>query len=252
MIENFLEVDLNAFQWLLAGACGMMIGMAKAGLSGTGFLIVPIMAGIFGGKPSTGLVLPMLITADIFAVSYYNRHAEWKYVLKLLPWAIAGIIFGALFGNAVNDDQFKKAIGLMVIVFIVLMIWQDIRKKDVTIPDFWWFSALLGLAGGFSTMVGNAAGPVMSMYLLSMRLPKNSYIGTAAWFFFIVNILKVPLHVFYWRTIHIQSLAFDLMMIPAILTGAFLGIRIVKIIPEKSFRIFVISTTLLAAILLFR
>ena len=181
----------------------------------------------------------------------YTRHAEWKYVLKLLPWAVAGIIFGALFGKAVNDDQFKKAIGLMVIIFIGLMIWQDFRKKDVTIPDFWWFSALLGLAGGFSTMVGNAAGPVMSMYLLSMRLPKNRYIGTAAWFFFIVNLLKVPLHVFYWKTIHIQSLAFDLMMIPAILLGAFLGIRIVKIIPEKGFRIFVICTTLLAAILLF-
>jgi uncharacterized membrane protein YfcA len=251
MIENFLEIDLNTVQWILACACGMMIGMAKAGLSGTGFLIVPIMAGIFGGKPSTGLVLPMLITADIFAVSYYSRHAEWKYVFKLLPWAVAGIIIGALFGNAVNDDQFKKAIGLMVIIFITLMIWQDFKKKDVTIPDFWWFSALLGLAGGFSTMVGNAAGPVMSMYLLSMRLPKNKYIGTAAWFFFIVNLIKIPLHIFYWKTIHIQSLAFDLMMIPVILMGAFLGVRIVKIIPEKGFRIFVISTTLLAAILLF-
>jgi len=246
-----MEMDLSTIQWVLIGICGMIIGMAKTGLAGTVFLVVPIMAGIFGGKPSVGLVLPMLITADIFAVSYYNRHAEWKYLVKLLPWAVVGIIVGALFGHAVNDAQFKKTIGLMVIIFVALMIWQDLRKKDVAIPDYWWFSSLLGLASGFSTMVGNAAGPVMSLYLLSMRLPKNTYIGTAAWFFFIVNLLKVPLHIFYWKTIHLQSLAFDLVMIPVILLGAFLGIRVVKMIPEKGFRIFVIGTTLLAAVFLF-
>ncbi len=251
MLENFLEIDLNAFQWLLAAICGMMIGLAKTGLAGTAFLVVPIMAGIFGGKPSVGLVLPMLITADIFAVTHYSRHAEWKYLFKLLPWAFVGIIVGALFGHAMNDAQFKKTIGLMVIIFVASMIWQDVRKKNATIPDSRWFSALLGLAGGFSTMVGNAAGPVMSMYLLSMRLPKNTYIGTAAWFFFIVNILKVPLHIFFWRTIHLQSVTFDLMMIPAILMGALLGVRIVKLIPEKGFRVFVIATTLLAAVFLF-
>lgn len=251
MIETFVGMDLSTIQWVLAGICGMIIGMAKTGLAGTVFLVVPIMASIFGGKPSVGLVLPMLITADFFAVSYYNRHAEWKYLVKLLPWAVVGIIVGALFGQAVNDAQFKQTIGLLVIIFVALMIWQDFRKKDVTIPDYWWFSSLLGLASGFSTMVGNAAGPVMSLYLLSMRLPKNAYIGTAAWFFFIVNLLKVPLHVFYWKTIHLQSLAFDLIMIPVILFGALLGIRIVKILPERGFRVFVIGTTLLAALFLF-
>ena len=251
MLENLLGLNLSTVQWLLAGLCGMMIGLAKTGVFGTQLLIVPIMAGIFGGKPSTGLVLPMLITADIFAVTYYKRYAEWKYILKLMPWAFAGIIVGAFFGNAISDAQFKKAIGLMVIVFISFMIWQDVRKKDVTVPDYWWFSALMGLAGGFSTMVGNAAGPVMSMYFLSMRLPKNSYIGTWAWFFFVANLFKVPFHIFFWKTIHLQSLSFDLLMIPPILIGALLGIRIVKFIPEKGYRVLIMTATFVAALLLF-
>ncbi len=87
MFENLLGFDLSSFQWLLVGLCGMMIGLSKTGVFGTQLLIVPIMAGIFGGKPSAGLVLPMLITADIFAVTYYKRYAEWKYILKLLTWA---------------------------------------------------------------------------------------------------------------------------------------------------------------------
>lgn len=251
MIENLIELDLNMIQWLLAGLCGFMVGLSKAGVMGTQMLNVPIMAGIFGGKPSVGLVLPMLITADIFAVTYYKRYAQWKYILKLLPWAFAGIIVGVIFGNAISDTQFKRAIGLMVILFLALMIWQDTRKKDVSVPDYWWFSAIMGLAGGFSTMVGNAAGPVMAMYLLSMRLPKNSYIGTSAWFYFIVNLFKVPFHIFFWKTIHLQSLSFDLIMIPPIVLGALLGIRIVKFIPEKSYRIFIIVVTFVAALFLF-
>ena len=100
-------------------------------------------------------------------------------------------------------------------------------------------------------MIGNAAGPVMALYLLSMRLPKNIYIGTGAWFFFIINLSKVPLHIWSWKTITAESFILDLFMIPAIATGAFFGIWLVKLLPEKAFRIIVIVTTLLSALLLF-
>ena len=100
-------------------------------------------------------------------------------------------------------------------------------------------------------MVGNAAGAVIPMYLLSMRLPKNSYIGTSAWFFFIVNLLKVPLHIFFWKTIHLQSLSFNLLMIPPIILGVLLGIRIVKTIPEKGYRAFIMAAIFVAALFLF-
>lgn len=235
---------------MLVILCAAMIGMSKTGLSGIGLAVVPVLAGIFGGKPSVGLLLPILIFADVFAVAYYHRHADWKYVLKVLPWAIAGILTGVVVGHLVDDELFKRLMAAVVLLGIGLMIWQDARKKTVVIPDFWWFSMLLGLAGGFATMIGNAAGPVMAMYLLSMRLPKKTYIGTTAWFFFIVNLFKVPFHIFIWKTMDLHSFAFDLMMIPAIAAGAIGGFYLVKLFPERAYRIFIIASTIVASLFL--
>ena len=235
----------------MAVLCGILIGMSKTGLSGAGLFIVPVFANIFGGKPSAGLVLPMLIVADVFAVIYYHRHANWKYVLKLLPWAFGGILMAMFVGNAINDNQFRMLIAVIVITGIGLMVYQDLRKKKTNVPDYPWFAALLGTGGGFSTMIGNAAGPIMSLYLLSMRLPKNMYIGTGAWFFFIVNLSKVPLHIFVWKTITWQSLSFDLLMVIPIVAGAVGGFYLVKFIPEKAYRIFIIVSTLASSVALF-
>lgn len=246
-MAEWISYDLTVYQWLLVILCGMLIGMSKTGLSGAGLFVVPVFAGIFGGKPSAGLVLPMLIVADIFAVKYYNRHAEWKYVLKLLPWAFGGILIALLVGELINDRQFQILIAAIVLVGIGLMVFQDIQSKKVTIPDYWWFAAILGLSGGFATMIGNAAGPIMSLYLLSMRLPKNIYIGTGAWFFFIVNLSKVPLHVFIWKTITWTSLSFNLLMVVPIVIGAVSGFYLVKLFPEKAYRIFIILSTVASA-----
>lgn len=246
-----MSFDLTTAEWLLSILCGILIGMSKTGLSGAGLFVVPVFAGIFGGRPSAGLVLPMLIVADFFAVKYYNRHADWRYVLKLLPWAFAGIIIALFVGVIIDDVQFRKLIAIIVIAGISLMLFQDIRLKNLTIPDYWWFAGLLGLAGGFTTMIGNAAGPVLSLYLLSMRLPKNMYIGTAAWFFFIVNLSKVPLHIVFWETITWQTLGFNAFMVVPIIAGAVGGFYIVKLIPEKAYRIIIIISTLASAIALF-
>jgi len=246
-MESFIHYELNIYEWLLVILCGMLIGMSKTGLSGAGLFVVPVFAGIFGGKPSVGLVLPMLIIADFFAVRYYNRHAEWKYVLKLLPWALAGILIALIVGENIDDQHFQILIVVVVLVGIALMVYQDLRRKKVSVPDYWWFAAILGLSGGFATMIGNAAGPILSLYLLSMRLPKNIYIGTGAWFFFIVNLSKVPLHIFFWETITWESLKFNVLMIIPIILGAVSGFFIVKLIPEKSYRIFIILSTLASA-----
>jgi uncharacterized membrane protein YfcA len=231
--------------------CGVLIGMSKTGISGAGLMVVPIMAGIFGGKASVGILLPMLIAADVFAVIYYHRHANWRYVFMALPWAIAGVIIGTVFGNAINDQQFKHVLAIIIISGIVLMVWQDVRTKKISIPDHWWYAAILGLIGGFTTMVGNAAGPVMSLYLLSMRLPKNNFIGSAAWFFFIINLIKVPFHIFSWKTISFDTLKIDFLVFPAIVLGTIIGIKLVKLFPEKAYRYFIILTTVLSALFLF-
>ena len=229
----------------------MLIGMSKTGITGVGLMVVPLLANSFGGRPSVGLLLPILIFADIFAVSWYHRHADWKHILRLIPWAFAGIIVATLVGKHLNDHTFSRLLAALVIGGVCILLWQDLRRNKMKIPDKWWFAGILGLLGGFTTMIGNAAGPVMALYLLAMRLPKNQFIGTAAWFFFLVNVSKVPLHIWSWKTITSESFILDLLMIPAIALGAFLGIWLVKLIPELWYRYLVIVTTLLSAVLLF-
>jgi len=243
--------ELTSLQWILLGISGLLIGMSKTGISGVGLMVVPLLANAFGGRPSVGLLLPILIFADIFAVTWYNRHAQWKHIFRLLPWAFAGIITATLVGKNISDQTFNRLLAGLVLGGIAILIWRDLRSDKLKIPQSRWFAGGMGLLGGFSTMIGNAAGPVMALYLLSMRLPKNSYIGTGAWFFFIVNLSKVPLHVWSWKTITVNSFMLDVLVIPAIAAGAFLGIWLVRLLPEKFYRLLVIVTTVLSALLLF-
>jgi uncharacterized membrane protein YfcA len=229
--------------------CALLIGMSKTGISGAGMAVIPIMAAIFGGKLSTGIVLPLLSMADIFAVGYYHRHANWKYVFKLLPWTVIGIFIGIYIGDIINDTVFKDIMGIIVMLSVAILVWRDV-KKDIRIPSGILFPAVMGLAGGFATMVGNAAGAIMALYLLSMRLPKNEYIGTGAWFFLIINLFKIPFHILIWKTIYMDTFLFDVILLPVIAIGAFMGIYIVKVIPEKAYRIFLLLTTAISALVL--
>ena len=239
--------------WLLSIVSAILIGMAKTGVQGVGTLVVPLMAFIFGGMPSSGLVLPMLIMADIIGVVYYHRHAEWKTVFKVMPWAVAGIILGLFTGINISSEQFKHLIGILVIVSLIVMIWLEMRRSGNgnNVPHKAWFAIAFGTAGGFSTMIGNAAGPIMSVYLLSVNLNKNSFIGTAAWFFFIVNVVKLPLQIWGWHNISLETLGFNFILLPAIIFGAFAGIKIVKLIRENSYRWFIVVATFLSAVALF-
>ncbi len=245
-----LELDFSILQWALLAVCGMLIGMSKVGVPGVSMLVVPTLALIFGGKASTGVLLPMLMMADLFGVGYYHRHAEWKYLWKLLPWAFVGIGIALWVGEVVNDTWFKNIIAILVFLCIGLMLWRDRKKNQNLFPDTWWFSAMMGVLGGFATMIGNVAGPIFAIYLLAMHLPKNSFIGTGAWFFLIVNFSKFPLHIFVWKTINRDTLTLDLMLLPAIAIGAFVGIKLIQKISDKLYRTAVIIVTALSAFLL--
>jgi len=244
------EFDFSMLQWLLFLGCAMFVGMSKVGVPGVSMIVVPILAIIFGGKASTGVLLPMLMMADIFGVGYYHRHAEWKYLWKLLPWAFVGVGIALWVGKVVNDEWFKNIIAILVFVCIALMLWKDNSKEKTLFPDTWWFSASMGVLGGFATMIGNVAGPIFAIYLLAMHLPKNSFIGTGAWFFLIINFTKFPLHIFVWKTISLNTLTLDLMLLPGIAAGAILGIWLVKKLSDKFYRAAVIVLTALSALLL--
>jgi len=238
---------------MLGIASALVIGMAKTGLSGMTLFFIPLMALSFGGRASTGIILPMLCIGDIFAVVWYRHHGESKYILKLLPSTLCGMGIGVAVGHGLSDRAFGIMLGSIILALLALMTWQDISKKTSQYPSALWFSILAGLLAGFTTMIGNAAGTVMSAYLFSMRLPKNSFIGTAAWFFLIIDFLKIPLQIFFWKNISLPTMTFDLAMIPAIAIGAFIGICITGKIPERAYRIFVIVMTAGAsAMLLFQ
>ncbi|HBL74120.1 MAG TPA: hypothetical protein DD458_02725 [Prolixibacteraceae bacterium] len=249
-MELLSSFELEPFHWVLLGICGMLIGMSKVGVPGVSMIVVPVLAYIFGGKLSTGVLLPILIMGDFFGVAYYRRHARWGYLVKVLPWAFAGIALGLWVGVLVNDEQFKNLIAILVFVCIGLMLWKDRKKDQQFFPDKWWFAASMGILGGFATMIGNVAGPIFAIYLLAIHLPKNNFIGTGAWFFLIVNLVKFPLQIMVWKTIDWSTLMLDIFTLPAIALGAVLGIRLVKIIPEQAYRYVIIVITVLSAFLL--
>lgn len=232
---------------LLFGLVGMLIGMAKVGVNNAGMIAVPILAILFGGKNSSGIMLPILIMADLFGVSYYHRHADWSHLKKLLPFAVVGVVIGTLVGENINDQLFRLIMGIIVFLSLGIMIWQE-KKGSEDVPQNQWFAGSIGVLGGITTMIGNLAGSVMSLYLLAMRMPKNQFIGTAAWFFLVINLIKVPFHVFVWDTISVDTFLLDLTLLPVIGLGAFLGLQIVKRIREKAYRYFIIIMTGVAAI----
>lgn len=229
---------------------GLMTGMTKTGITGLGLVSVPLMALAFGARESTGVLLPMLIMADVVAVVYYHRSADWKLIVRILPPAVVGIGIGIVTGKVISAETFRLLLSLVVLAMILVMAVRDLGRKQREVPHQWWFAGILGLAGGFATMIGNAAGPVFAVYLLAMRLPKNAFIGTGAWFFLIINLFKVPFHVWIWETISWQTLEYAFLALPVILLGGFLGIRLVRLFPEKVYRWFVIITTCLSAGLL--
>lgn len=244
---HLLSFDFTTLQLSLFLLVALFIGMAKTGVHGAGMMAVPMLAIVFGGQLSSGVMLPILCLADIMGVIYYHRHASWQHLKKLFPWAALGTVVGTITGGYIDDQTFKLIMAITILVSVGIMIWMERGHKE-DIPDNIWFAALCGVAGGFTSMVGNLAGSVMAIYFLSMRLPKNSFIGTSAWFFMVINWFKIPFHVFIWKTITWDTFLLDLATLPLIALGAWLGIVIVKRLSEGGYRWFVIGMTIVAAV----
>jgi hypothetical protein len=239
---------LTLFQWSAILLSALCIGMSKTGVQGLMLLIVPYMAMAFGAKESTGVILPMLCIADVIAVAYYKRIADWRAVAKLLPTAIVGFFVAIFVDSLIPSGEFRRLMGWTLAGALVVMICSELFGKENRWMKRWWYSAIFGLLGGFTTMIGNAAGPVMSVYLLSMRKDKAEYIGINAWFFLVVNLLKVPLQIFAWNNITWQSFSLNMLMVPVIGVGAVIGIRVVRMLPERAFRRFIQVVTVLAVL----
>lgn len=208
---------------------------------------VTLMALAFGARQSTGLLIPLLLVGDVFAVAYYNRHAQWNYIVRFIPWMILGILAGVLVGKDLPEKEFKWGMVIVIFISLGLLYWWD-RRKSTQVPSHWMFAGSMGVMAGICTMIGNLAGAFTNIFFLAMRLPKNEFVGTAAWLFFITNLFKLPFHIFVWKTISMETLLIDLRLLPAILAGLLFGVFIVKKINERNYKRFILIVTAIGAI----
>ena len=247
MIEVISQ--FSTYQIVILCVCALLIGVNKTALPGIGILPVVLLADTFDSRLSTGMQLLMLAWTDIMAVIYFRRSADWRIILRLLPWSLLGLGIGWWVLGYIppeNNAAMKLLIGWIVIGLLVL---NFVRKRldPEKIPSGIIPSAFYGSLMGSTTMLANAAGPVSAIYLLSMKLPKEQYMGSGAWLFLIVNWIKVPMF-WYQGRITREVLLTDLWMIPLLILGGFLGIVLFKRLPQKLFENIVMILVVVAAV----
>lgn len=230
--------SLELWQYLLIATGAFAVGLGKGGLPGVGNVTVVLMALALPAKVSVGVLLPILISADIVAVLVYRRHANWSYIVKLAPWTIAGVLVGYFVFSYVNDTTVRILIGTVLLSMTAIHFlrkWlRDSSKGEDKLPHHPAFIGATGTIGGFATMIANAAGPIAALYFIASGLPKYAYIGTSAWFFFLINLLKVPF-MMDLGIIHLDSLGFSASFMVYSVLGAIIAPRIVKHINQRVF-----------------
>jgi uncharacterized membrane protein YfcA len=230
-----VRMHFEPWQWILLALAAALAGFSKTGIPGIGILFVAIFANLMPAKQATGAVLPLLIFADLFAFVVYRKNLEWRRVGQLLPWAFAGILLGWFVLARVNDQQTARIVGAVIAVMLLVHLWRKWRKPDELVAHApAWFGPFAGLLAGFATMIANAAGPVMTLYLLAMRLPKLEFLGTGAAFFLIINWIKVPFSA-QLGLLNAPSLTLNLWLLPAVAVGALAGPWVVKRIDQRAF-----------------
>lgn len=236
--------------WSLFFFCAMLIGMSKTGVQNIGTATIPFFALLFGAKHSTGIVLPMLCMADLLAVIYYRKKFHRELVIKPMPWALMGLVVALMLGDSVPESSFKIMMGGCILLGVVTMAGMNRPENLDKISASRWFAPLIGFVLGFSTMIGNAAGPILTVYLLAMRLPKFAFVATGAWFIMILNYLKIPLQIFVWDNVSWAGFLLSLTALPFILLGGFVGIKIVHLLPERQFKLLMITLTVVSTLFL--
>lgn len=229
-------------------AAAILVGISKTALPGIGVIVVAAFASVLPARSSTATLLLLLIVADVAALLLYRRHADWRALLRLAPAVIIGIIVGALFLAVADDSWVRRSIGIILLALVALTLW--FRRKAVP-PERHGRSLAAGYGslGGFTTMVANAGGPVMSMYFLASGFQVKAFLGTAAWFFAIVNVVKVPFAVGL-GLITPETLLLDLALLPAVILGAAVGWLVARKMNQAAFEWIITTLTIVGALYL--
>ena len=224
------------------------MGLAKTGLPGVSIPAVLLMVEAFpnDAKASVGAIMPVILLGDLFAVAWFQRHADWARLWRLFPYLAVGMAIGAWVLSRTAGNGLRPILGWLVAAFLVVEFGRQCFRWE-SLPSQSWFAAATGLVAGFGTMVGNAAGPVMTIYLISRGMKKQEFIGTCAWFFFIVNISKLPI-MSSLGMLTSDTLVFGMTVAAFVPVGSILGIWLLKIIPQRPFDMLALSLAGLAAI----
>ena len=259
---------LGALQISALLAAALLVGFSKTAISGVSAISVALFASVLPARESTGALLPLLLVGDVVAVRAYRRHTDWPALLRLFPSVAVGVLVGAVFVAQVDDIVMRRTIGGFLLAMAVYHVWQKRRTRE-DVPDaeadrgpdagpdagprrpHHGRALVFGLLAGFTTMVANAGGPAMSLYLLSAGYTMLGFLGTGAWFFLIVNLFKLPFSVGL-GLIDGQSLARDALLAVAVLAGAYIGRIVVHRIDQKLFERLVLLFTVLASVNLLR
>lgn len=251
-------MELTPTFWLIGALAAFIIGFSKTGVPGVGILAIPLIAGLFGGRASLGATLPLLLGADIVAVALYRQHAQRETLLKLAPSVLIGFVIG-IFAFLLLDDQkgAKDQIGVVIGWIVLIMVIAQVarmRLGDLLSPSSPAATAVAGILGGFATMMSNAAGPIMQIYMTGLKLDKMVLMGTFAWFFLIFNAIKIPIYIglgiiapdkpFFTA----EGLAFCGAMLPLVGLGTLAGRWLLHRIPQRAFTIVVLILSAVAAV----
>jgi len=242
-------VGLSAL--VVAALC---VGFAKTAIGGVASISVALFAAVLPARESTGVLLPLLLVGDLVAVGAYRRHADWATLLRLSPSVGVGVMLGAVFVARVDDAVMRRTIGAVLLMLVAVHLWQRRnRDGDAAADDGSGHGPALffGSLAGFTTMVANSGGAVMSLYLLSSGLSMLGFLGTGAWFFFIVNMFKVPFSIGL-DLIRPDSLVLDAVLVPAVLLGALIGRFTIKRIDRSKFEGAVLFFTVVSSLNLVR
>lgn len=243
--------DLSLFAWLLVGLVAIFIGIAKTGTPAVGILLMPLMALAFSDeqlKQSVGALLPLLIVGDFLAIGLYRQHAQIGKLLKLSWGVIPGMIMGVIVLAYLEQGGMKIVLGLLVLILLAVELcrrWGLVEK----IPQNTFLTLPIGAGAGLGTTIGNAAGPIMGIYLLMMDCKKQELLGTAAWFFLAVNLAKVPL--FLWlEMFDNETLLPALCCSPLLFLGAYLGTHLQQWLSQRLFDYLVLLLALVSGMML--
>jgi uncharacterized membrane protein YfcA len=239
-------ITFEPWEWALAILAALVVGISKAGISGLGMLAVVIFAQLMPAKQATGIVLPLLCFGDIVGAAVYRRHAKWPHIVRLFPWTAAGVVLGYFALDLVDERQARLLIG-GIILALVIMHFVRRRVSGHETEHGSWFAPTIGVLAGFTTLVANAAGPLMAVYMLAMRLPKMDFVGTGAVFFLILNLFKVPFMV-HLGLINSASFSINLLLAPVVLAGAWFGRKLVMKIDQRVFENLALALSVIAGL----